>query len=88
MRIKRNVIPSTVLVFSLLVCSACGDTRAEGHYDRGHDYAAEGALDLAIAEFDQAIDLNPEYIAAYVARGTAFPEAERAGALSRVPPAT
>ena len=41
-------------------------------YNRGVAYQANGDLDLAIADFDLAIALNPKYAKAYNNRGNAY----------------
>ncbi|MYB96169.1 tetratricopeptide repeat protein [Candidatus Poribacteria bacterium] len=40
--------------------------------NRGIDYRKEGELDLAIKDFDKAIELNPEFAEAYNNRGNAY----------------
>ena len=43
-------------------------------YDRGMDHAKKGEFDKAIAEFTEAIRLDPEYTAAYCDRGFTYDE--------------
>jgi tetratricopeptide (TPR) repeat protein len=52
----------------------CGDgySRAEVRYNVGRDLAAEGEHTAAIAEFTQAISLDPGMTAAYYQRGLAL----------------
>ena len=40
--------------------------------NRGIDYRKEGKLDLAIKDFDKAIELNPDFAEAYNNRGVAY----------------
>lgn len=44
-------------------------SRAVEHYKRGLDYQQQQLPDLALAEFDQAIALDPDYVDAYIGRG-------------------
>lgn len=44
---------------------------AEAYNGRGTIWEAKGDLDKAVAEFDQALRLNPRYIGAYANRGLA-----------------
>lgn len=50
------------------------ETLAGAYYNRGSAYAAKGQYDVAIADFDQAIRLNPNYVPAYYNRGVAYAE--------------
>ena len=40
------------------------DKGADGRYNAGLDYQEQGSLEEAIAEYDEAIKLNPEFAAA------------------------
>jgi tetratricopeptide (TPR) repeat protein len=42
------------------------------YYDRGNGYRKEGLYDQAIADYSQAIALNPNYANAYNNRGIAY----------------
>lgn len=45
---------------------------AEGHYQLGDGYTTRHDYDHAIAEYSQAITLDPAYVAAYIYRGSAY----------------
>lgn len=45
--------------------------RAAAHYNRGNAYAAKGGHDAAIADYDEAIRLDPKNASAYNNRGSA-----------------
>ena len=45
--------------------------RAVVHFKKGHSYQEKGQWDKAIAEYNKAIELNPEYAEAYYNRGLA-----------------
>ena len=48
------------------------ENRAIAYFNRGLAYGKKGEVDRAIADFDKAIALNPDYAAAYYNRGTAY----------------
>lgn len=48
--------------------------RADRHFYQGLEYQEQGQLDLAVNEYSQAIDLYPEFAAAYVNRGNIYLE--------------
>src|SRR5262249_2984868 len=47
-----------------------GDALAVCYFDRGLNYAKSQPYPLAIADFDQAIQLKPDFANAYFVRGT------------------
>jgi tetratricopeptide (TPR) repeat protein len=64
------------------VAHAHGRFAATAHHNRGTLRQAAGDLAGALADFDRALELDPEHLATYVARGTARKEAgDLAGAL-------
>ena len=52
--------------------AACASSQAIEYYNRGNAYLSEGDLDRAIADYDQAIALDPEDAKAYFHRGLAY----------------
>ncbi len=46
--------------------------RAGAYWNRGNAYYLKREVDRAIADFDKAIALNPEYVDAYVNRGNVY----------------
>lgn len=49
-----------------------GPNKAAAHLNRGNFRARNGAVDLAIADYDKALHFNPRYIDAFLNRGLAF----------------
>lgn len=47
-------------------------TAEQDHYQRGRLWSRQGRSDLALAEFDQAIALDPKFAAAYNSRGNEY----------------
>jgi tetratricopeptide (TPR) repeat protein len=47
-------------------------SRAAAHFNRGHEWRSKGDLDRAIADFSEAIVLDPRYSSAYHRRAMAF----------------
>lgn len=65
------------MVFTLaaltLVLSACGDpSEAKQHNSAGVELAGQGQLNEALAEFGEAIRLDPQLALAYNKRGFAY----------------
>ena len=52
---------------------------ADGRYNTGLDHQEQGRLEEAIAEYDEAIKLNPEFAAALKNRGVAYGELGQVG---------
>ena len=55
------------------------DKGADGRYNAGLDHQEQGRLEEAIAEYDEAIKLNPEFAAALKNRGVAYGELGQVG---------
>lgn len=53
-------------------CTGPSTLTAEWHLEQGNRLVAQGHLEEAISEYDEAIRLNPEYAYAYYNRGTAY----------------
>jgi len=73
---KRWLI-AVVMVVVLLGISGCEQPKEEQAIDavhRGEAYFNKGEFDKAIADFTEAIRLNPEYDLAYIVRGLAYSE--------------
>jgi tetratricopeptide (TPR) repeat protein len=61
---------------TILLSSACmGDTlskEVQEAIESGNTHFDKGDLDLAIADFDRAIEQDPDFAEAYINRGTAY----------------
>ena len=70
----RLAILALVLISSFtLVAPACGGlSEAEKHFNAGVELQEEGRLQAAIAEYDEAIRLDPELALAYINLGAAY----------------
>jgi tetratricopeptide (TPR) repeat protein len=49
---------------------------AESYLNSGRAYSEKGDYDRAVADFDQAISIDPDYAEAYYNRGTAYSKKE------------
>ena len=66
-------VPLVMLsLFPALGLLGCGLSEAEKHYNAGAELQEQGRLEEAIAEYDQAIRLDPQYVLAYFNRGVAY----------------
>ena len=63
------------LALVLLACNGLGE--AEQHYNAGAELKEEGRLEEAIAEFTEAIRLDPDFALAYSSRGYLYVETGR-----------
>jgi tetratricopeptide (TPR) repeat protein len=61
-----------LVVLALTWGLGCQADPAVQHYDRGVNLAKAGQYEQAIAEFDKAIELDPNYTAAYANRGNVY----------------
>ena len=65
----------TPLVFALLVLSGCGPSKEQQALDAnkwGADHYERGELDEAVADYTEAIRLNPRLAMAYYNRGISY----------------
>ena len=70
----KSTLPYAYVVVCaiILLSAACADDPFEVHYNRALDYEAAGEYRLAIQEYDRAIELDPNYVDAYVFRGYSY----------------
>src|SRR4030095_3902037 len=81
------MFPRKVISWLILTCALGGiiwmtwwtvagpPTTAEGYYARANAYSKEGRLDRAVADYTEAIRLDPRYFDAYEGRGWAYDHA-------------
>jgi tetratricopeptide (TPR) repeat protein len=74
---KLILVVAALLLVALPLISGCGDdggglTEAEEHLDKGVEYAEQGRIDDAIAQFSEAIELDPQFGWAYHNRGFTY----------------
>ncbi len=60
------------LALPLILLACTGLSEADIHYNAGVELQEQGRLQEAIAEYDEAIRLDPEYADAYINRGVAY----------------
>ena len=66
----RLVSLAVILVSSFL--GSCAPMDADAYTNRGLAYHEDGDLDQAIADYDQALVLDPQHVGAYYSRGNAY----------------
>jgi tetratricopeptide (TPR) repeat protein len=65
-----SLIVLIAMIISLTV--ACGQAKALQHYNQGVEHHEQGQLDLAVVEYNQAIELDPQLTDAFINRGFAY----------------
>lgn len=76
-RLARSIRLSFLLVLPLLTVawalSGCGGSnKAEERYNAGVELQDQGLLEEAIAEYDEAISIDADFVEAYRSRGAAY----------------
>ncbi len=70
---KRFVVAALLAVSVAGAVGVCAtENPADAFFNRGNAYLAKGQNDQAIADYNQAIKLNPNYAEAFYGRGTAY----------------
>lgn len=70
---RNRVVPFFTQALILITLVACSNNMsAEDYYNRGVDHAAKNEFALAIADYNKAIELDPNYSNAYLNRGVAY----------------
>jgi len=72
--LEKTFISSILSILILIVaCAHRPPPRtAEDHFLRGEALASKGKIDEAIVEFEKAIDMDSEFVAAYTSLGAAY----------------
>jgi len=70
--IRGRVLLFVVLIFFLSAVTAQAGDPANGALNRGIDYFEEGKYEKAVAEYDRALEISPDYGLVYYNRGTAY----------------
>lgn len=62
-----------VLLLALVLMSCVSkEKQAEKHFKKGFEYQDQGDLDRALAEYQKALELNPNYVQVYTNLGTVY----------------
>ena len=73
------VVLAALLLVGLPLIGGCGDdggglTEVEEHFNKGLEHGQQGRFDDAIAEFNKAIELDPQVASAYAGRALVYTE--------------
>lgn len=63
---------AVLLLALVLVSCVSKEKQAEKHFKRGFEYQDQGDLDRALAEYQKALELNPNYVQVYTNLGTVY----------------
>src|SRR4029434_5141677 len=82
-----TVVATAALALAFAACAAQAQSPLvdQDHHKRGLALGHSGELDLAIAEFDKAIELSPRLADAWCNRGIAYNSKDRTTTLFRSP---
>ncbi len=69
---KELYLAAVVVLLTSMALSCSGRGDADDSYNRGNAYAGKGEYDKAIAEYTEAIRLDPTLAQAYYNRGFAY----------------
>ncbi len=70
----------SIIIFSILYSFICNGQTAEVYYNRGIAKARLERYRLAVADFSNAIEINPDFSKAYIGRGIAKLDNDKTGA--------
>lgn len=70
MRISRTM--SFIILITILASTGCISTPAQEAFESGNRHVQNGDLDKAIADYDRAIELDPDWALAYNNRALAY----------------
>lgn len=68
----RRILVGMVMVLALMALTACGLSDAENKYNAGNEKYGKQDLDGALADYNEAIRLDPNLAVAYLSRGTVY----------------
>jgi tetratricopeptide (TPR) repeat protein len=75
MKAKKGSFLTGILIVSLLLSMNVKGQSAKRHYKAGENYVESKKFEFAIDEFTKAVELDPDYTKAYVARGKLYDKA-------------
>jgi tetratricopeptide (TPR) repeat protein len=75
MKAKKSSFLTGILIVSLLLSMNVKGQSAKRHYKAGENYVESKKFEFAIDEFTKAVELDPDYTKAYVARGKLYDKA-------------